>query len=59
MGRVAHKWVVVRDITAARAQLGVSAQALAVLEALVSFLPETVLAPEAEPTWLCGRRTGP
>ena len=48
VGRVAHKWVVVRDITAARAQLGVSAQALAVLEALVSFLPETVLAPEAE-----------
>lgn len=47
-GLVAHKWVVVRDITAARAQLGVSSQTLAVLEALVSFLPETVLAPEAE-----------
>ena len=47
-GLVAHKWVVVRDITAARTKLGVSAQTLAVLEALVSFLPETVLAPQAE-----------
>ena len=38
-----EKWAVLRDITEARAQLGLSASSLAVLDALATFLPETAL----------------
>ncbi|MDF9789344.1 DNA-binding transcriptional ArsR family regulator [Methylorubrum extorquens] len=38
-----QKWTVLRDITEARAQLGLSSPSLAVLDALASFLPETAL----------------
>ncbi|MDP4026099.1 plasmid replication protein RepC [Methylobacterium sp. NEAU 140] len=44
---VARKWAVLHDLTAGRARLGLSAQSLTVLEALLTFIPETVLAPEA------------
>ncbi|MGY2049701.1 plasmid replication protein RepC [Methylobacterium sp. JK268] len=40
---IANKWTVLRDLTAARERLGLSAQTLAVLEALLSFHPETAL----------------
>ncbi len=39
----AHKWTVFRAICAARERLGLSERALAVLDALLSFHPETVL----------------
>ena len=39
----AHKWSVFRAICAARERLGLSERALAVLDALLSFHPETVL----------------
>ena len=39
----AHKWNVFRSICAAKTRLGVSERALAVLDALLSFHPETVL----------------
>ncbi|PPQ35448.1 replication initiation protein RepC [Rhodoblastus acidophilus] len=42
--KVAHKWNVFRAICAARTRLGVSERALTVLDALLSFHPETVLA---------------
>jgi replication initiation protein RepC len=42
----AHKWNVFRAICAARACLGVSERALAVLDALLTFHPETVLGGE-------------
>jgi replication initiation protein RepC len=42
----AHKWSVFRAICAAKARLGLSERALAVLEALLSFHPETVLTGE-------------
>lgn len=38
-----HKWAVFRDICAARPRLHVSERALAVLDALLSFHPETAL----------------
>ncbi|MGE7416623.1 plasmid replication protein RepC [Methylobacterium tarhaniae] len=38
-----EKWAVLRDITEARTQLGLSAPSLAVLDALATFLPETAL----------------
>ena len=41
-----HKWTVFRDICTARNQLGVTERALAVLDALLSFHPETVLTGE-------------
>jgi replication initiation protein RepC len=41
--KAAHKWNVFRDICAAKARLGVSDRALAVLNALLSFHPETAL----------------
>src|SRR5579875_3124167 len=41
--KASHKWNVFRDICAAREKLGVSDRALAVLNALLSFHPETVL----------------
>jgi replication initiation protein RepC len=42
--KFAHKWTVFRAICAARARLGVSERALAVLDALLTFHPETILA---------------
>jgi replication initiation protein RepC len=44
--KFAHKWNVFRAICAARARLGVSERALAVLDALLTFHPETILAGE-------------
>jgi len=41
--KAAHKWNVFRAICAARTRLGVSERALTVLDALLSFHPETVL----------------
>lgn len=41
--KAVHKWHVFRAICAARTRLGVSERALAVLDALLSFHPETVL----------------
>ena len=38
-----HKWQVFRAICTAKARLGVSERALAVLDALLSFHPETAL----------------
>lgn len=45
-GVVAEKWRVLHDLTAARARFGLSAGNLVVLEALLTFHPETVLAPD-------------
>lgn len=42
-GKPIHKWQVFRHICEARSQLGVSDRALAILNALVSFHPDTVL----------------
>ncbi|MGT2441015.1 plasmid replication protein RepC (plasmid) [Bradyrhizobium betae] len=42
-GTPAHKWKVFRDISAARAELGVPDRALVVLNALLSFHPDAVL----------------
>jgi replication initiation protein RepC len=42
--KFAHKWTVFRAICAARARIGVSERALAVLDALLTFHPETILA---------------
>ena len=44
--KAVHKWQAFRDICAARACLGVSERSLAVLDALLSFHPETVLTGE-------------
>ncbi|PPQ38742.1 replication initiation protein RepC [Rhodoblastus acidophilus] len=44
--KFAHKWNVFRAICAARSRLGVSERALAVLDALLTFHPETILAGE-------------
>lgn len=44
----AEKWCVLRDLTAARPRLGLAPATLAVLEALLTFLPEAVLAPDRE-----------
>ncbi len=44
--KFAHKWNVFRAICAARARLAVSERALAVLDALLTFHPETVLTGE-------------
>ena len=41
--KVVHKWQVFRTICTARPKLGVSERALAVLNALLSFYPETTL----------------
>ena len=41
-----HKWHVFRAICTARARLGVSERALAVLDALLTFHPETALTGE-------------
>ncbi|NGM38030.1 replication initiation protein RepC [Methylobacterium sp. DB0501] len=47
-GVVAEKWRVLHDLTAARKRLGLSAATLTVLEALLTFHPETVLAPDPD-----------
>lgn len=44
----AEKWRVLRDLTTARARLGLTAATLTVLEALLTFLPEAMLAPDRE-----------
>ena len=44
--KVVHKWQVFRAICAAKARVGVSERALAVLDALLSFHPETTLSGE-------------
>ncbi|KMO32870.1 hypothetical protein VQ02_22545 [Methylobacterium variabile] len=44
-GIVAEKWRVLDDLTTARTRLGLSASTLVVLQALVSFLREAMLAP--------------
>src|SRR6516225_4377147 len=46
--KVVHKWQVFRAICTARPRLGVSERALAVLNALLSFHPETTLAGEED-----------
>lgn len=45
--KAVHKWNVFRAICAAKARVGVSERALAVLDALLSFHPETVLTGES------------
>jgi len=40
---IVQKWTVLRNITEARASLGLSAPSLVVLDALATFLPETAL----------------
>ena len=44
-GIVAEKWRVLHDLTTAKARLGLSSATLVVLEALLTFLPEVMLAP--------------
>jgi replication initiation protein RepC len=44
--KFAHKWTVFRAICATRSRLGVSERALTVLDALLTFHPETVLGGE-------------
>ena len=44
--KVVHKWQVFRAVCAAKARIGVSERALAVLDALLSFHPETMLSGE-------------
>jgi replication initiation protein RepC len=46
--KVVHKWQIFRAICAARPKLGVSERALAVLNALLSFYPETTLTGDDE-----------
>ena len=46
--RPVHKWKVFRSIAACRATLGVSDRALAVLNALLTCLPETAMTPGPE-----------
>ena len=42
-GKAVHKWQVFRAVCAAKARIGASERALAVLDALLSFHPETAL----------------
>jgi replication initiation protein RepC len=44
--KAVHKWNIFRSICTAKARIGVSERALAVLDALLSFHPETVLTGE-------------
>jgi replication initiation protein RepC len=46
LDKVAHKWTVFRAICTAKARLGLTERALAVLDALLSFHPETALTGE-------------
>ena len=45
-GKAVHKWHVFRAISSSKARIGVSERALAVLDALLSFHPETTLSGE-------------
>lgn len=45
--KIVHKWNVFRDICTAKGDLGVSERSLAVLDALLSFHPETALTGES------------
>jgi replication initiation protein RepC len=47
-GRVVHKWKIFQRICTARPRLGVSERSLSVLNALLTFHPETALAGEGE-----------
>ena len=58
-----HKWEVFRDLTAAKARLGLSDRALAILDALLSFHPEVTLTGQSIVVWpsnaiLCLRAHG-
>ena len=44
--KVVHKWKVFKAVCVARPRLGVSERALAVLNALISFYPDTTLTGE-------------
>ncbi|MPT23861.1 MAG: replication initiation protein RepC, partial [Starkeya sp.] len=46
LDKAVHKWNVFRAICTAKARIGVSERALAVLDALLSFHPETALTGE-------------
>jgi replication initiation protein RepC len=46
LDKVVHKWTVYRAICAAKARLGLTERALAVLDALLTFHPETALTGE-------------
>ena len=48
LGKIVHKWQIFRAICAARPMLGVSERALAVLNALLSFYPQTTLSGDDE-----------
>jgi replication initiation protein RepC len=49
--KAVHKWSVFRTICTAKARIGVSERALAVLDALLTFHPETVLTGEDLIVW--------
>jgi replication initiation protein RepC len=44
--KVVHKWTIYRAVCAAKARLGLTERALAVLDALLAFHPETALTGE-------------
>lgn len=46
-----HKWAIFRDISAARTRLGLTDRALAILDALLSFHPETTLTGPSIVVW--------
>src|ERR1700758_1919613 len=46
LDKVVHKWTVYRAICAAKARLGLTERSLAVLDALLTFHPETALTGE-------------
>ena len=54
--KVVHKWEVFRSICTAKAKLGVSERALAVLDALLSFHPETTLSGDKLVVWPSNRQ---
>ena len=54
--RAVHKWQAFRAICAARARIGVSERSLAVLDALLSFHPETVLTGDGLVVWPSNRQ---
>lgn len=54
--KVVHKWEVFRSICTAKVRLGVSERALAVLDALLSFHPETTLSGDKLVVWPSNRQ---
>jgi replication initiation protein RepC len=54
--KVVHKWEVFRSICTAKTRLGVSERALAVLDALLSFHPETTLSGDRLVVWPSNRQ---